>query len=88
MWTTIFSSVQNAIDTAWSWFYQLFDAVPGSWQFLFVVIIIFLIVRLVLAPLTSSVLRSGVSDQVSGRAHARSEKAKNDWVEMEKRKRK
>lgn len=64
MFDQVFSSLNIAMSRVWLWFDQLFDAVPGSWAFVFATISIFLIVKFLLIPITGIAFRSGVSDKV------------------------
>lgn len=64
MWNSIFSAVSSAVSSAWVWFDGLFDSIPGAWEFIFVVILIYLIVKHVLAPITGTFLAAGRSDMV------------------------
>lgn len=64
MWSSAFSAVQSAVSSAWSWFDGLFDAIPGAWEFLAFVILVFLICKHILAPLTGMAIRAGMSDRV------------------------
>lgn len=51
MWNSVFSGVSSAVVSAWQWFDTLFDSIAGSWPFVEVTIVIFLISRFVLGPL-------------------------------------
>lgn len=64
MWNSIFSVVSSAVSSAWVWFNGLFDAIPGAWEFIFVVILIYLIYKHVLMPLVGGSLKGGSSDKV------------------------
>ena len=64
MWNSVFSAVSSAVSSAWLWFDSLFDSIPGAWAFLSVCILIFLICKHILAPITGMAFRSGVSDSI------------------------
>lgn len=70
MWSSAFSAVQSAVSSVWVWFNGLFDSLPGAWEFVSYVIIICLIVKHILAPLTGAVFTGGLSDTVPRRRGA------------------
>lgn len=64
MWNSVFGVVSSAVSSVWSWFDRLFDSIPGAWAFVFMVILVYLVVTKILAPITGIALRSGISDEV------------------------
>lgn len=64
MWSSAFTGVSSAVSSAWQWFDSLFDAIPGAWEFLAFVILVFLICKHILAPLTGMAIYGGMSDRV------------------------
>lgn len=64
MFDSVFNAIQTAISRSWVWFDQLFNALPGSWSFVFAVISVFLITKFLLIPIIGMSFRSGVSDRV------------------------
>lgn len=85
MFDNVFQTVQYGAAAAWNWLDDVFDGIPGAWAFVAAVIIVFIIVQRILAPVTGQIIHAGISDQVSGRAEARAKRDSNDWVKMEKR---
>lgn len=67
MWNAIVNMILTACNAVWSWTEQLFDAIPGSWDTVFTVILIYIISRYLLGPLLGVAFRGG-SDRASAKA--------------------
>jgi len=63
MWDSAVAFVVNGIGAAFSWMGQIFDAVPGSWNTVFTIIVILILSRFLLGPLLGASFSLG-SDKI------------------------
>lgn len=64
MFDSAFTAVETGARQAWIWFDGIFDVIPGAWEFITFVILIFLICKHILGPLTGMAFYGGMSDRV------------------------
>lgn len=66
MWNDVVSLVTSAVTSAFSWFQQILDAVPGAWDTIFTVFVILVISRFLLGPVLGVSFIGPGSDTAKG----------------------
>lgn len=62
MWNSVVNLLVSAITSCFSWFDSLMQAIPGAWNTVFTLIVIFILSRFLLGPILG-VAFSGSSDK-------------------------
>lgn len=64
MWNDAVNLVVYAVVSAFGWFQQILDAVPGAWDAIFTIFSIFVVSRFLLAPVLGVAFGGLGSDRV------------------------